>query len=116
MTVTSKQYVGKVTLGYVKPDGWTIGGELYIDFSLPERYSLRLQTHNGGPIKSLAVQIEVTGRKFDREDFIRCRITFLGDGEQDVTSGGKVLFRQTRPEPEPQSPVDHRGLPTWGCE
>lgn len=72
---------------YVKPDCWAIGECLIAgdDFS-----AYRLPTHN--PIvKSLAVNVEVTGRKVMSnygERFVRVRITFLGDGEPDQHTSG----------------------------
>ena len=54
--------------------------------------TFRLPTNSGGPIKSLAVEIEVTGRTYrysaagNRQ--IRVKITFPGDCEPDTVTHG----------------------------
>jgi hypothetical protein len=73
---------------YVKPDGWTFGSRLADGGSFSP---FRLPTNSGGPIKSLAVNVETTGRTLQRvqgERMVRVRITFIGDGEPDTVSGG----------------------------
>lgn len=73
---------------YVRPDGWDIGSLLEAgdDFS-----SFRLPTNSNGPIKSLAVEIETTGRTLQDHFGIRCvrvKICFPGDCEPDQFCGG----------------------------
>ncbi len=82
---------------YIAPDGWTWGDRLVAG---EEPYPLRLMLpsgRNGGPIKSLAVRIEVTGRtvqKWKSGDAVRVRIVFLGDGEPDTSTGGYMDLRR----------------------
>ena len=73
---------------YVRPDGWSIGECLIAgdDFS-----SFRLPTNSNGPIKSLAVEIETTGRTLRKAGGMRCvrvKVTFVGDCEPDQVCGG----------------------------
>ncbi len=78
---------------YVRPDNWMCGDLLeeglsgFCDFYLP--------THSGGPIKHVAVNVKVTGRKPIRREGTwsrRVEITFAGDGEPNVRSGGWIRF------------------------
>jgi len=81
---------------YIQPDQWYISQPLIEgdDFS-----PLRLLTgsgQNGGPIKSLAVRVDITGRTLQTHQggrAVRVRITFLGDGEPDTHSGGWLFVR-----------------------
>ena len=75
---------------YVAPDGWRSGENLIAGDSFS---SFRIPTSSGGPIKSLAVEIKITGRVTDKDGFMRGRITFVGDCEPDCTDGCKVLIR-----------------------
>lgn len=78
---------------FVVPDRWIIGGKLREAGDGFSTY--RLPTHNGGPIESLACEVRITGRKIHYTDIgrrIRCRITFPGDGEPDVTTGGWMFL------------------------
>lgn len=74
---------------YVIPDGWSPWGERLIpgdSFS-----TFRIPTRSGGPIKSLAIEVEVTGRTPQRKQgdcYVRVKITFPGDGEPDTVCGG----------------------------
>jgi len=73
---------------FVKPDGWDFGERLIAgdDFS-----SFRLPTGSNGPIKSLAVEIEITGRTIQKRmnlNMVRVRIRFVGDGEPDQVTRG----------------------------
>ena len=55
---------------------------------------LGLECHNGGPIQAVACKVEITGRKVDfRDNSVRCRVVFLGDGEPDTTAPGKLFLR-----------------------
>ena len=78
-------------IGFAKPDGWKIGGMVFVDDTMPEPFNVRIETSNG-VTPDVAVRIEVTGKVTDREGFVRCRIVFLGDGEPDVPTKGKVLL------------------------
>lgn len=71
----------------IQPDEWRLSGRLIVgdDFS---RFRL---TTNNGIVTSLPVRVEVTGRTIqykNGERTVRVRITFLHDGEPDVTTGG----------------------------
>lgn len=73
---------------WVKPDGWRYGSPIIDgdDFS-----TFRIPTHCGGPIKDLAVEIQVTGRTIQRKwemRLVRVKITFPGDGEPDQITYG----------------------------
>lgn len=73
---------------YVKPDGWTWGSKLEAGDSFS---TFRIPVHSGGPITSLAVEIEVTGRTLQRVAglrMVRVKITFPGDCEPDTVTGG----------------------------
>lgn len=73
---------------YVKPDGWAFGERLTEGDSFS---TFRLPTGSGGPIKSLAVEVEVTGRTIQRKwdmRLVRCKITFVGDCEPDTVVRG----------------------------
>jgi len=73
---------------YVKPDGWFLGANLTAGDSFSP---FRLPTNSGGPIKCLAVRVEVTGRTLKRVAglrVVRVRITFVGDCEPDTVVGG----------------------------
>jgi hypothetical protein len=79
---------------YVRPDGWGLGNcltaglEGFCDFYLP--------TNSGGPIKEVAVNVEVTGRTMQRREgsyWVRVKITFVGDGEPDVVVRGWTPYQ-----------------------
>ena len=74
---------------YIKPDSWTYGMRLEAGDSFS---TFRLPLNSGGPIKSLAVEIEVTGRTFQRVNcmsrMVRVKITFPGDCEPDTITKG----------------------------
>jgi hypothetical protein len=74
---------------YIEPDHWRIGNLLrpglegFCQYYLP--------TACGGPVKEVAVNVEITGRKPRRragDFYLRVKITFVGDGEPDTTTGG----------------------------
>jgi len=57
--------------------------------------ALRLPVLNGGPIKSLAVRVEVTGRKTHYPtswgySWVRVKVTFVGDGDPDTYAGARL--------------------------
>lgn len=72
----------------VKPDNWPwyqrlIPGDSFSPFRIP--------VNSMGPIKDLAVRVEVTGRTIQRVQgytVVRVRITFPGDCEPDTVCGG----------------------------
>jgi hypothetical protein len=73
---------------YIKPDGWPLGEALLPGDSFSP---FRIPVSNGGPIKSLAVRIEVTGRTFQRKNggrVVRVKIIFPGDCEPDTVTHG----------------------------
>lgn len=82
---------------YIKPDGWRIGERLqsdcgYKDDSFPG-CQYRLPADNGN--YSLAVNIKITGRQVQyhfTKDRIRCKIEFVGDGEESTFTGGWLYF------------------------
>lgn len=79
---------------YIKPDGWAYGEllkpglDLFCPFYLP--------TNSGGPIKELAVKVEITGRiprRIMGGYYLRVRITFIGDCEPDTVVGGWTTYK-----------------------
>ena len=86
------QVIARVDVGtYVEPEKWGIGNLLkpglagFCDYYLP--------TNSGGLIKELAVNVTITGRKRVHRQgsyWGRVKVTFVGDGEPDVTTGGWV--------------------------
>ena len=73
---------------YIKPDGWSLGECLIAGDSFSR---FRIPVSSGGPIKSLAVAIEPTGRTLHRkwgDLFVRVKIIFLGDDAPDVHTHG----------------------------
>jgi len=78
---------------YIKPDGWPIGSCLVAGDSFS---AFRLPTNSAGPITSLAVRIEVTGRTFKYrlgDWLVRVKIIFLGDCEPDTQTGGYMAVK-----------------------
>ena len=84
---------------YIKPKHWPLGSCLVAGDSFSP---FRLPTNSEGPITSLAVRVEVSGRKLGRAGgwsirhagalTVAVKITFVGDGEPDtVTSGYMVV-------------------------
>jgi hypothetical protein len=81
---------------FVKPDGWYVGGEL--EASEWEKAEFRLGTWRAGGVKMrLAVNVKVTGETVQVREggflAVRVAITFVGDGEPDVTVGGWKVAR-----------------------
>jgi hypothetical protein len=86
------QVIARVDVGtYVQPDGWAIGSclkpglEGFCDYYLP--------VNSGGPIKEVAVNVEITGftRQWRQGDYyVRVRIIFVGDGEPNTYTPGWV--------------------------
>jgi hypothetical protein len=82
---------------YLIADGWSgIGsnlqaGDPYVDGDYRgAQFRVTFQQHTD---RSAAINVTVTGRKSDRDGFYRCRIEFVGDGEQSIFTKGKVLIR-----------------------
>ena len=82
--------IARVDVGsYIQPENWSIGGILrpgldgFCQYYLP--------TNSGGPIKEVAVNVEITGRTWRRRNgglYVRVKITFVGDCEDDVIAYG----------------------------
>jgi hypothetical protein len=79
----------------IRPDEWSFGSRLVP--SAWDRAQFRLPRPNafpGDPIQSLAVNVVVTGRTWQRREgdyWVRVRIEFVGDGEPSVFVGGWML-------------------------
>lgn len=74
---------------FVEPDGWNIGGKL--NGSNWEKADFYIETCCGGPIKELAVNIQITGRTLTRRRgclWLRCSVEFVGDGEPSTMHRG----------------------------
>ena len=77
-----------VTVGkYVRPDGWTCGN--FLQKGLEGFCPFYLPTNNS-VIRQLACNVEITGRVFRKNGLLRCRITFIGDGESNTVCGGWI--------------------------
>ena len=79
---------------YVVPDGWRGMGEK-LESGLDGFCDYYLPTHSGGPIKQVAVNVKVTGKlpRRRQDDFwARVQVTFVGDGEPNVVTGGWILY------------------------
>jgi hypothetical protein len=73
---------------YVKPDGWAWGRKLEAGDSFS---TFRLPVNDLGPIKSIATEIQVTGRTLQRIAglrVVRVKIIFPGDCAPDTVTGG----------------------------
>ena len=80
---------------YIKPDEWKIGNNLMP--SNWDKAEYRLPLNSGGPIKTLAVNIKITGRTHRFTSHIlgpamRCQITIVGDDEPDDVMGGWIKW------------------------
>lgn len=76
----------------IRPDGWRFGERLTV--SDWNKAQFRLPTGSSGPIKSLAVNVTITGRTWQRREgdlWVRVRVEFVGDGEPSVFVGGWML-------------------------
>lgn len=54
----------------------------------------RLSVGDGGPIRSLACNVEVTGKTLVRKDgreWVRCTVIYVGDGEPDTKVSGFMM-------------------------
>ena len=84
--------IARVGVGtYVKPDDWVYGSLLKA--GLPGFCDYYLPVNSNGPIKEVAVNIEITGRSRRRlmsDWYVRAKITFVGDGDPDVIVHGWV--------------------------
>ena len=77
---------------YIQPENWTFGERLVKGDSFS---TFRIPVSSGGPIKSLAIEIEVTGRTAQRRNgayYVRVKVTFPGDGEPDTVTHGWMLL------------------------
>ena len=73
---------------FIKPDGWAFGQRLIAGDSFS---TFRIPVNSLGPIKDLAVEIEVTGRTLQKKHgmrMVRVKVTFPGDGESDTVTSG----------------------------
>ncbi len=78
---------------YIKPDGWAYGSRIRKDEI--EFATWRIPTNSGGPIESLAIEVEVTGRTLQRRQgsyYVRVKVIFKGDCEPDTTSPGWMMI------------------------
>ena len=84
--------IARVDVGtYVEPDGWGIGNKL--NPGLEGFCPYYLPTNSGGPIKELAVRVEITGRSRQRRHggyYVRVKVIFVGDCEPDTVVKGWV--------------------------
>ncbi len=82
---------------YVMTDNWRPFGCLLQGDNFS---SFRIEITPGGPIKDIAIEVEITGRLaqyFEGGWWIRCKITYPGDGEPDSVCRG-WLFLDYRSE------------------
>lgn len=85
----------------IRPDGWTFGSRLVR--SEWDRAQFRLPRPNafpGDPIQSLAVNVVVTGRTWQRREadyWCRVRIEFVGDGGRPSSSGAGCCGTERSP-------------------
>lgn len=76
----------------IKPEAW-FGGMPLLESDW-DKAQFRLKTMSGeygGPVKSIAVNIKVTGKTYQRfgdDQWIRVQIEWVGDGEPSTFSGG----------------------------
>lgn len=91
----------------VEPDGRICvrlhPGDKFSDSSYPG-CQFRVPVENGGPIKSLAVNIKVTGRGWKwrpgtDQSWVRCRIEYVGDGEPSTYASGWLLCPRVTQDP-----------------
>ena len=79
----------------IRPDGWRFGSRLVpSDWDRAQFRLLRPNAFPSDPIQSLAVNIVITGRTWQRRQgdyWVRLRIEFVGDGEPSVFVGGWML-------------------------
>lgn len=85
----------KVEVGsYIEPENWKIGSTL--EASDWDAAEFRLPTNSGGPIKSIAVNIKITGTTVQRRhgsNWVKVRIESVGDGSPSTFFGGWLLLR-----------------------
>ena len=81
---------------FVKPDQWRWGEKL-----LPETWEgaeFRIPTTNSGPIKDLAINLKMTGRKLRFHDggfAYRCQVEFVREDDDNVLSGAWIFPLQS---------------------
>jgi len=79
----------------IRPENWAFGSRLIpSDWNNAEFRLPRPNAFPGDPIQSLAVNVVITGRSFQRREgdyWCRVRIEFVGDGEPSVFVGGWML-------------------------
>ena len=77
---------------YIVPEGWRFGGRLQA--SNWEAAQFYLPTNSGGPVESLAVNVQITGKTLQRRNgssMVKVKIEFVGDGEPSTFTGGWML-------------------------
>ena len=81
---------------YVKPDNWGCGENLHEGFEYVDKSfqgsEFMLPSIHTYPVHC-PVNIEVTGRKPNRQGFYRCRIEFVNDSTPSDFSGGWILLK-----------------------
>lgn len=76
----------------IRPDKWRFAEKLVA--SEWDAAKFRIPLSSNGPIKSLAVNVTVTGRTYQRREgnyWVRVQIEFVGDGEPSTYSSGWML-------------------------
>lgn len=94
VTIWSKEITPSVGT-YIIPDGKTVGkvltpGDVPVDSGYPGS-QFRWPVENGGPIKSVAVNIEITGHTLQRKHggyCVRVKMEWVGDCEPSTFSSG----------------------------
>jgi hypothetical protein len=79
----------------IRPENWPFGSRLIAsDWDQAEFRLPRPNAFPNDPIQSLAVNIVITGRTWQRREgdyWLRVRIEFVGDGEPSAFAGGWML-------------------------
>ena len=80
-------------IGYMKPDGWNIGEDIYIDDYLPEPFDLRISTHQP-VIESLAIKItKIYPMRYNRNLSMfcqRCHFEWVREDEDNIKDKGYI--------------------------
>ena len=97
-----------IPITFCKPDEWPIGEFIYLDTTmLPVeggRWATRIKTGHTAPLcESLAVSVKYTGKPRYTPEFskfgVRAKLTFLGDGERDTSTGCWICLENPYPLP-----------------